>query len=482
MQGEKIEQEELFIWGSLEELVPADDPFRRLEAILDLAWLRRETSALYSSTGRPSIDPVVVGKLLVIAICAGISSERELMRQVRVNLSYRRFLHYGLGEALPDHSSLTRSRQRMGEVVVQKLYEYVLQLCVDAHLVGGDLASIDSTFVHANASLQSLRPRLVKVEAKAFTEQLFRQDALPGMEHDGDRQDPPPGKRGRPRLNDAVVSITDPECGLDRRRGSKARLGFYVHFVVDRARQIITGVEVNGAQHRDAPQLLPLVDQVLERGIEINAVVADRGYSSAEVYHGLAERGIEAFIPQVQRGAERQGRYGQDAFRYEPEADRYRCPNGAFLVLRRTTSGERTYRARVRDCTPCPLRALCTTGKVRTLTIHRYEDDLAAARRLQATTRAKRAARDRRICSERSFAEAKELHGLRDAHWRGLVNLRTQALLTATAMNLKRYLKAQTRVFPGAQAARITRSIRAYPRWPALRRVLIVTSDCVSSR
>lgn len=452
MQGEKLDQEDLFYYGSLDSLVPQDDPFRRLDAVLDLTWLRRETRELYSSTGRPSIDPVVIAKLMLVAYLQGISSERELMRQVQVNLSYRRFIHYRLSEALPDHSNLTRSRQRLGEATVRKVFEYVLQLCLDAGLVGGELESIDSTFVQANASLKSLRPRLVAVEAERSAKRLFRvldqQEKQAGeAEDDG----PPPPASRRRRRNDVQVSKTDPDSGIYGRNGIKSRLGFLVHFAVDRSRQVITGVLTTGAHHNDVSQILPLVDQVAAQGVSIQAVAADRGYSSGEVYQGLAEREIEAFIPPLDHSVERQGYFGRTDFIYDPEGDRFRCPNGAWLA-RQTAKSEVRYRAQGEDCAACPLHGRCTPGRVRSLRISPYEPYLAAARRLQATPRARRAAKERQFCSERTFAEAKEQHGLRRAHQRGLPNVAVQALLTATAVNLKRYLQAKTRVFPQAMA------------------------------
>lgn len=471
MQGEKQAQEEMFFYGSLDDLVPQDDPFRRLDTILDLSWLRRETSDLYSATGRASIDPVVIAKLLLIAYVRGIVSERELMRQVQVNLSYRRFLHYRLSEALPDHSSLTRSRQRLGEATIRKIFEYVLQLCIDAGLVGGALESIDSTFVQANASLSSLQPRLVEAEAERFTESLFlvnsTETKTEADQDDAPDQHDPPAAGGKPdRLNDRYVSKTDPDSGLYRKMPGKSPLGFLVHFAVDRGRQIITGVLALGAQDRDAAQIVPLVDQVLSQGIDVQAVAADRGYSTAQVYHDLDERGIEAFIPLLRRGPEVQGLYGRDQFKYDPASDRYLCPNGAWLSREKRASDGPRYRARPADCSGCPLKALCTSGKARTLKLSRYEDALAKARRRQETAAAKRAARQRKICSERMFAEAKANHGLARAHQRGLGNVHIQALLTATVLNLKRYLSAQTRAFPAAGALpgdKITCSSQIFP-------------------
>ncbi len=447
MQGRKAPQQELFYYGSLDDLVPPDDLYRRLDQLVDLTWVRRETRALYSCTGRPSIDPVVIAKLLLIAYFEGIASERKLLRQVQVNLAFRRFLGYRLDEEVPDHSSLSRARSRLGQPLFRKLFEYVLRLCLDAGLVGGEHQSIDSTFIQANASLASLRPQLVPVAAQEFTEQVFRENPVPDGEAGGRR------RSGR-RRNDTFVSRTDPDSGLDRRGGGKARLGYLMHYGVDRLRQVITGVRTTAAHIRDAGQLLPLVEQIRKRGIPVRSVAADKGYSAGAVYQALQDEGIAAFIPLQQRGSERQGRFSQDRFTYDERQDRYRCPNGAWLTMRQVHGGERKYRARVEDCRSCPLRQRCTTGRVRVLTISRYHEALVAARQRLRTPAARRAAIARRTGPERLFAEAKDCHGLRRARYRGLAKMEQQALLTATVQNLKRYLQAETRVASGALALR----------------------------
>lgn len=453
MQGEKQEQDEMFFYGSLRDLVPEDDLLRLIDALVDFTWLRRETRDLYSQTGRPSIDPVVIIKLLLIAYLHGIASERELMRQVQVNLAYRLFLHYRLSEALPDHSNLTRSRQRLGEPVVKQLFEQVLQLCVDAGLVGDELHSVDSTFVQANASLSSLEPRLVAQEAERFTHEVFLLNPQPESESDDDDQDQPssPVVGKEERLNQRLVSRTDPDSGLSHKsRG----LGYSVHFAVDRAQRIITGVRTTGAQTSDSSQLVPLLDEMRERGLRVPAVVADRGYSAALVYDELEARQIEAFIPLLRRNPEVHGLFGRSHFQYNPAQDSYVCPQGAVLARIKDASPGRRYRARPVDCAACPLRQDCTRGKARTLRFSRYEAALEHARARETTTAAKRAARQRKICSEPMFGEAKAQHGLRRAHQRGQPCVNMQALLTATVLNLKRYIRALTRVFPLAKAAR----------------------------
>jgi len=478
MQGDKQEpQEGLFYYGTLDALVPEDDPYRRLDALLELDWLRRETRELYARGGRPSSDPIVIAKLLFVAYLQGITSERELMRQVQVNLAYRRFLHYGLSQKLPDHSTLTRSRQRLGRAMIRRMFEYVLQLCLDAGLVGGDLQSVDSTFVQANASLSSLRPRLVATEAQQFTERIFGLNPLPeGDGDDGDDSDgePPQAAGGRqdkrdrsqqPRVHTMLISHTDPDASLYHRPGKKAHLGYLVQYAVDSAKQVITGVLTTSAHERDTGQIVPLLDQVSGQGVAVKAVAADRGYSAAEVFYELAQRGIQAYIPQTRTGSERYGYFDQAAFSYDSQQDRYRCPQGTWLSRVKTRGPERRYIARKTACRSCPLREQCTSAGARTLNISPYHREMQAAKALQATPGARKAGRLRRVCSERTFAEAKERHGLRRAQRRGLSNVDVQALLTATVINLKRYIKAQTRAFPAATAAR---QPIAYPR-PILR-------------
>jgi transposase len=461
MQGEKSTQEDLFYYGSLDSLVPQDDPFRLLDRVLDLSWLRQATRDLYSSTGRPSVDPVVIAKLLLIAYFEDIGSERKLMRQVQVNLSYRRFIHYGLSQALPDHSALTRSRQRLGEATVRRLFEYVLSLCLDAGLIGGKLTAVDSTFVQANASLKSLRPRLVEAEAKQAAARLMR--VLDEGDEARESDDSPPGGKQAPKRNQRLVSRTDPDSGIYSRSSLKARLGYLVQFAVDCTKQIVIGVITTGAQQRDVTQILPLLDQVAGQGMPLQAVVADRGYSSGEVYLGLDERGIEAYIPPLDHSVRRQGYFGQEDFRHDAETDSYICPQGARLQ-RQGAAQELRYRASKQDCLACPVRALCTSGQRRSLKISPYEGYLQAAREKQRSRRGRRASRLRSVCSERTFAEAKGAHGLGRARQRGRPNVSIQALLTATVINLKRYLRAQTRVFPQTATARTCLMTSLTPR------------------
>src|SRR5690242_14518324 len=157
---------------SLEDLVPADNFYRHLDATLDLSFVRHWTQDRYAERGRPSIDPVVFFKLQLILFFEGIRSERQLIAMASLNLAHRWYLGYALDEPLPDHSSLTRIRQRLGIAIFERFFEQVIDLCQAAGLVWGRELYVDATKVHADASIDSLVPRFA-YEAKAHVAALF---------------------------------------------------------------------------------------------------------------------------------------------------------------------------------------------------------------------------------------------------------------------------------------------------------------------
>jgi transposase len=176
---------------SLEDLVPQDHFYRHLEARLDLAFVREWARELYAERGRPSIDPVVFFKLQLVMFFEGIRSERKLIETASLNLAHRWYLGYALDESLPNHSSLTRIRQRLGIDIFQRFFEQVVDLCQDARLIWGQELFCDATKVAVNADLDSLFPRFSH-EVKRHVADLFTNDPVPIDGHAGDGVDPPP--------------------------------------------------------------------------------------------------------------------------------------------------------------------------------------------------------------------------------------------------------------------------------------------------
>jgi len=233
---------------SLEELVPEDNFYRQVERSIDLNFVRelaaefyavigRPSAEFYAVIGRPSVDPVVFFKLQLIAFFEGVRSERQLMEMVNLNLAHRWFIGYDLDEAIPDHSSLSKIRERYGFVVFQGFFERIVELCKEAGLIWGEELYLDSTKVQANASITGMVDR-VAFEARDHIEE---QDEITGIssqfemiaKFNGERL-PSHRKPTYQRIADKQVSPVDPDASpMHQSGGGKAVLGYHDHYVVD---------------------------------------------------------------------------------------------------------------------------------------------------------------------------------------------------------------------------------------------------------
>jgi transposase len=463
---------------SLEDLVPRDHFYRHLEAKLDLSFVRDWTRDLYAERGRPSVDPVVFFKLQLIMFFEGIRSERQLIATASLNLAHRWYLGYALSEPLPDHSSLTRIRQRLGVDVFQRFFEQIVDLCQEAGLVWGRELYFDATKVEANAGIPSLIPRFY-YDAKTHVADLFG-DALSADDTEqpipaddlpsgilrlptetipesvaGDlpwrllverRLDPArPSHRGYRRTSDFRVSPTDPDASPMWDWGA-IRLGYHDHYVVDGGkRRIILAALVTPADVMESQAMRDLLWRVcFRRKIWPHHVTGDAKYGTIENIVAVEEAGIRAYLP-LTDFEHRSALYGRDTFTYDPDRDHYCCPQGNLLPLARSkrTEGVVVYRGDPAICNVCPVKAKCTTSnRGRTIQRSIYEAYLDKVRSYHATDAYKKAIRKRQVWVEPMFAEAKEWHGLRRLRLRGLANANIQGLLIAAGQNLKRFLAA----------------------------------------
>jgi transposase len=465
---------------SLEALVPADNFYRHLEAKLDLSFVRDWTRELYAERGRPSIDPVVFFKLQLIMFFERIHAERQLVETASLHLAHRWYLGYALDEELPDHSSLTRIRQRLGVAVFQRFFEKVVDLCQEAALVWGREMYVDATKVAANADLDSLVPRFFH-DAKHHVADLFADntpttaeaepkataDTLPAgviqLPRDpvpDESPVPPPPWRlleerrldpNRPavgsyrRTTDFRVSATDPDA-TPMRTGSATTLGYHDHYVVDGGkRRIILAALVTPA---DVMENVPLPDLLwrvcFRRKLRPGQVTGDTTYGTVENIMAVEDAGIRAFFP-LPNFDRRTTYFGKSVFTFDPVSDAYRCPQEQLLRRRKTkhTGHEVLYQADPASCNTCAVKAQCTAsdhGRMVYRSLH--ADYLDKVRRYHETESYQKAMRKWKVWVEPLFAEAKAWHGVRRLRLRGLVNANVQGLLIAAGQNMKRFLAA----------------------------------------
>jgi transposase len=472
---------------SLEALVPADHFYRHLEAKLDLGFVRDLVAATYAPGGRPSIDPVVFFKLQLVMFFEGIRSERQLLRVVADRLSVRWYLGYDLGEELPDHSSLTRMRERYGVETFRRFFEGIVEQCQAAGLVWGKEIYVDATKVQANASLDSLEPRFA---VEAHLQRVFAPDAGEGSKvetaeppllpvplsdaaqdtlaarnqgrHDWLARDGEPDRTvirgGYRRLSDLRASPTDPDAGLMPTRDG-LHPGYLDHYVVDGGKaRIILNALVTPA---DVTENLPLQDLVWRTcfrwRLRPRHVTGDTKYATLVNIAALERGGIRAYVP-LPDFDHRSEFFGKGAFAYDAARDVYTCPRGATLPFHHIKNRirARVYQADPATCNACPLKARCTPGS-RGREVNRYFEEayLDRVRAYHATAPCQKAIRKRDVWVEPLFAEAKDWHGLRRFRLRRLRKVNAEALLTATGQNLKRLVSKRgwgRRPFPNGAA------------------------------
>jgi transposase len=432
------EQFELMMAGSLRDLVPDDHVLARVEQVLDLSWLRAEVRECYvDGTGRPGIDPEAAVRLMLAGFLLGIVHDRRLLREAQVNLAIRWFAGYGLHEPLPDHSSLTRIRQRWGAERFRRIFIRTVQACVAAGIAKGEVVHIDRSLIGADVSWDAIARRHVeRVEAS-------NGEAAPARGGGGhtSRSAPKPA---------APVCKSDPDASLTKNNKAHRSEPSYKHnTAVDAERGVVLDVAVTtGAVHDTKTVESQLADIAAATGNTIRIASMDASYAITRVFADLEKRGIEAIIPAKAERPAKKGTIPVRRFKLDAKNRLVRCPAGKFLRPhgQPDSDGFQHYRARIPDCRSCRLRALCfsPTMKRRAILLHKDHPALLRARRKYArwTDRERALYRSHRIRVEGYHGEAKTWHGLARAVRRGLANMQIQAYFAAAAVNLKRLAAA----------------------------------------
>lgn len=435
MQGKQRLQQALFVAIDLETFIPKEHRLRRIDRVLDFSCVPRLTKHCYSRhRGRTSIDPVVFFKMQILKYFYGIKSDRQLCEDIHVNLAFRWFLRLSVEDPVPDHSSMSRIRDRIGEDVVREIFELLVQRCRSVGLVSGYQMLTDATLIEANAAKESLAPQK-KERSKAGNRSLPKGSS--------------PGDLKKKRVSMKThTSKTDPDASFVSRSGVKPRLYYKAHCTIDGGRsRIITDCHVTtGAQHECTVFQARVDHHVHHLGLQPAEWLADRGYGHGPAYDHLRRLGIRAYIPLRDNGLGRGKLAPTKGFRYDRKRDVYTCPYGYTAVPHAPSENITRYVVKGGVCGRCPFRQQCLKNsngrKSRWIARSKHQDAYDAIHRRRTTEAFRRRLRDRSWKMEGIFAETKDNHGLRRAQYRGRSKVQIQVYLVAITYNLKRLASA----------------------------------------
>lgn len=436
---------------TIEQLVPDDHILRKIEEHFDFSFVRQRMEPLYCKKhGRPAIDPVVLFKMLLIGYIFGIRSERQLEKEIQVNVAYRWFLHLNLTERVPDHTTISQNRRRrfQGTDVFRQMFDDVVLYAYEHDFLEGRILYTDSTHLKANANKKKYDRELVNADTQVYLDELERSVDEDRREH-GKKTLPPKAESLEQPQKEIKVSRTDPESGYMARTGKPEGFHYLDNRTCDNKYNLITDVFITPGNINDSTVYLDRLEYQVEHfGFVVEAVGLDSGYHTPYICKTLAEKGIVASIAYRKPGGQK-GLYRKSKFAYNAEKDYYVCPEGQ--VLKYQTTGRTGYRSYVSDpkiCCDCPYLQECTNNKKfqKIIERHVWEQYVEMVKEIRKTEFGEYLRRRRSETIERSFADAKQLHGYRYARFRGKEKVETQALMTALVQNILKMVRLMVKM------------------------------------
>ena len=417
-------------------MVPGDHLLRRIDAALDLSWLRGEMKAHYSPLGCPSVCPELMVRMLIVGYCYSIRSERRLCQEVKMNLAYRWFCGLGLEDKVPHHStfSVNRHGRFRDSDILRKVFEEVVCGCMTAGLVGGEGFAVDASVIEANAS----RFRRVEGSEVDWTDEQRAsrpvQEYLVALES----ENPPTNPERAPK----AMSPSDPSAAWTTRGRHKVMFGYSLNYLIDMENAVILDVEATPTRiSKEVDATETMIERVEQRfGLKPDRLAGDVAYGTGEMLGWLVAHDIDPHIPVWDKSKREDGTFSRTEFIYDQERDLYICPGGKALKTTGRVHDGKTlyYRASKFDCEACPLKTRCCPKSPE----RRIPRDLnEAARdytRALMETEAYAASSGERKKIEALFGEAKSILSMVRLRLRGLTGARDEFLLTATVQNLKR--------------------------------------------
>jgi transposase len=439
MGHRQVEQAAFFYEFSLERHVPTDHQLRSIDRFVELGELRQELAAFYSTMGRPSIDPELMIRMLIVGYCFGIRSERRLCEEVHLNLAYRWFCRLGLDGCVPDHSTFSKNRHgrfRQSDLL-RRVFETVLRRCIHEGLVGGEGFAVDASLIKADANRQNgiegekgLPP---EATGRAVEEYLaVLDDAAFGAATE---------------VTPKFVSPVDPAARWTGAHGGQAFFAYSTNYLIDVENAIIVDVEATTAiRQAEVLAARRMIERSMERfDLYPARLLGDSAYGSAEMLGWLVDKhGIEPHVTVFDKSARKDGTFSRDDFTYDPADDVYHCPGGTMLTTTGTLVNDGAtmlYRASKHDCEGCTLkRRCCPKEPARKIPRSVHEDARDMARQIAKSWQGRTSRRLRKKV-EMLFAHLKRILKLDRLRLRGPNGARDEFLLAATAQNLRKLAK-----------------------------------------
>lgn len=438
MQGKQDYQPQLFSYVSTESLIPKNHILRRIDKVCDLSFVRALTKSHYCfDNGRPSIDPELFFRMLVISYIFGINSDRRLCEEIGYNLAYRWYCRLNLEDKVPDHSSLTNIRDRYGEVIFEQFFDEVVNICRKHGLVKGGSIITDGTLIAANASLDSMAEKIQGVD-----------DSLePSKQSTESKVTFTPKKLS----NKTHYSKTDPDSSLAVKIGSTKGLKYKIHTSIDASSRIILDNKATTGSIHETTIYLERLNYIRNKyNLKISEAIADRGYGSVENIQTLQSNKITSYIPLFSSRSGKGNNLDSQGYIYNKKHNHYTCLNNKHLSPIRNKNKDCQYvhyRSRSVYCKNCKLSKSCTLGKlskshVRYIVASKHKDFFEKEQKRMEQKIFYSKSRERMWKIEGINAEAKQYHNLARAKYRGLKKVQIQAYMTGIVQNLKRLTNA----------------------------------------
>src|ERR1035437_9757598 len=413
------DQGPLFYEFCLDEAVPDNHLVRKIDAVLDLSWVHAELAPHYPTLGRPSIDPVLMIRMLIIGYVFGLRSERLLCREVQVNFAYRWFCKLGIEHKIPDHSAFSRARNERfrDSGIFRQVFERVVEACIAADLVGGEGFAVDASLIQADANKQRSIPGSEwqktcdpETASRAMQEYLATlDDAAFGAASD---------------VTPKFVSPSDPAAQWTGAMRGPAFFAYTDNYLIDVKFGVIMDVEASRAiRQAEVGAAKTMIERTEERfDIKPKLLAADTAYGSGPNLNWLVkDKEIAPHIPVIDKSKRDDGTFSRDDFTFDKERNVYTCPAGKTLTTTGKIHNDETivYRASTYDCGPCPLKPkCCPKTPERKIPRSIYEEARDVARALAKTEAFEQSRRDRKRV-EMLFAHLKRILKLGRLRLRG---------------------------------------------------------------